>query len=324
VPFPGATGCFFTSLNASGQAVGYAINSDDLLRGFLYDHDTGVVVLPEIAGLYASQALAINDLGHVVLIVSRAIDEFTAETRTYLWSPGASLVEIGAPAGAVGTIGLAINNLDHVVGGARLSDASVVAFRWTAADGLQVLTFDAAENQVALIVDDNGRVLGRTVHNEGLESVARLFLWTEEAGVINLNVPGAHSTFSSPLLGRGMNNSGDILANFWTSYFGDTQAVVWRVRTRPPTPQETIDAIAEDVASLPDAGSVSEGEVNALQTKLDAALTRIAKGKPKEAANALDAFVNQVEAMVRSGKLTAGEGQQLIDAAQALIAELRG
>ena len=63
------------------------------------------------------------------------------------------------------------------------------------------------------------------------------------------------------------------------------------------TPQQGIDLLAEMV-----------GPIQPLQAKLDAARASLNRGNVTPAVNELRAFLNQVDAMVRSGQLTAAQG----------------
>ena len=47
------------------------------------------------------------------------------------------------------------------------------------------------------------------------------------------------------------------------------------------------------------------------------------KGKTKTALNVLNAFTNEVDAFVKSGKLTPEEGQALLDAVNAIIDQIK-
>jgi hypothetical protein len=156
------------------------------------------------------------------------------------------------------------------------------------------------------------------LHFEANVFTTTAFLWTEEGGTINLGVPGAGITIPSGIPGHGMNTAGDVVGAFAIDPNGALEALVWHVRT----PREAVEEIADDVAGLIETAGVGEGEANALVSKLDAAAARLEKGKPAEAVNVLNAFISQVKAMVRSGRLSEAEGQALIDAARAIIAQL--
>ncbi|MGH7701196.1 MAG: PKD domain-containing protein [Gemmatimonadales bacterium] len=63
-------------------------------------------------------------------------------------------------------------------------------------------------------------------------------------------------------------------------------------------------------------GSVNRGNANALIVVLEAAMHQLDRGNPEAALNQLAAFVNQVEAAVRTGRLSADQAEQLLAAVQ--------
>jgi len=70
------------------------------------------------------------------------------------------------------------------------------------------------------------------------------------------------------------------------------------------------------VATLP---GLNRGQKRALIAKLKNALRSLDQGKKRPAINQLKAFVNNVEALIRSGRLSPDDGQQLINDANAII-----
>lgn len=64
------------------------------------------------------------------------------------------------------------------------------------------------------------------------------------------------------------------------------------------------------------------GQGTALTSKLDGALEKLDQGNVQSAINKLQAFINQVHALINSGILTSAEGQSLQQAAMAIIAQL--
>jgi hypothetical protein len=64
------------------------------------------------------------------------------------------------------------------------------------------------------------------------------------------------------------------------------------------------------------------GNNKSLHSKLDAAMASLSAGNTNAAANQLRAFINEVEAMMRSGRLSATSGQALIAEANAILAQL--
>jgi hypothetical protein len=80
--------------------------------------------------------------------------------------------------------------------------------------------------------------------------------------------------------------------------------------------------LREDVEALGAAGVLNAGNTNALLVKLDAAQAALARGSDEAARGSLGAFINQVNAFVRTGKLTAAQGTALTAAAQAILDSL--
>jgi len=80
-----------------------------------------------------------------------------------------------------------------------------------------------------------------------------------------------------------------------------------------------VHELIEDVQELVDEGMLNHGQGNALISKLENVLAKLAKGNTNAAANQLDAFINQVEDFVSDGILTAEQGDPLIKSAVLLV-----
>jgi hypothetical protein len=80
----------------------------------------------------------------------------------------------------------------------------------------------------------------------------------------------------------------------------------------------TLDSLSAAVNALGLAG----GQANSLQAKLRAATASQARGDTRTAANQLNAFINEVNAMKRSRRLSAAQFNALITLAQQVIAGL--
>jgi hypothetical protein len=61
------------------------------------------------------------------------------------------------------------------------------------------------------------------------------------------------------------------------------------------------------VGQLAAAGKLNRGEANSLQVKLNAAQASFARGNPATAVNQLEAFLHELDAMERSGRLSAAD-----------------
>jgi len=106
-----------------------------------------------------------------------------------------------------------------------------------------------------------------------------------------------------------------------------TENELWDIFVAGPSGKcasiEDIAAGAEAaIADLVDTGVLTGGQGNALSGKLEDALDKFNAGKTKPALNKLNAFINQVTALIAGGTLTHPQGDPLIAAAQAIIDQI--
>ena len=85
------------------------------------------------------------------------------------------------------------------------------------------------------------------------------------------------------------------------------------------TAQQAVQGIMAKVTDMARAGTLSSGEASALNATLRAALAQLSAGNETAAVNQLEAFVEQVQALVRSGRLSAADGNGLVAAANRVI-----
>jgi uncharacterized delta-60 repeat protein len=101
--------------------------------------------------------------------------------------------------------------------------------------------------------------------------------------------------------------------------FGDVRPTDFALaRYEGPTSQDLISGLSDQVQVLVDSGALNQGQGNSLTVKLANVLSSLSQGKTKTACNQLDAFINEVNAHVSSGVLTAAQGQALLNAAAAI------
>ncbi len=81
------------------------------------------------------------------------------------------------------------------------------------------------------------------------------------------------------------------------------------------TPAGAMQQVISGVDTLVAQGVLNQGQGQALDNKLQAALQSLNQGDIKLTCNDLAVFINQVNGFVRAGKLTAAEGQRMIDSA---------
>jgi hypothetical protein len=92
--------------------------------------------------------------------------------------------------------------------------------------------------------------------------------------------------------------------------------------TLASTPAQQIQVLQSIVNALAANGVAFPAGGNSLEAKLSAALSDVNRGNAKAAVGSLGAFINQVNALIKNGTLTAAQGGPLIDMAEAIIAEL--
>jgi hypothetical protein len=89
------------------------------------------------------------------------------------------------------------------------------------------------------------------------------------------------------------------------------------------SPELRIEGLIDQVLELTETGPLNKGQGNALIAKLEAAIGQLDRGNDHVAINQLQAFINEVEAMLHSGLLEQEDGQPLIDVANEIISILR-
>ena len=82
------------------------------------------------------------------------------------------------------------------------------------------------------------------------------------------------------------------------------------------SPESLLEGLIDDVADLVSDRVLNRGQGNSLTVKLEHALARLADGRIRPCVNIINAFINEVNAHVRAGRLTAAQGQDMIDDAE--------
>ena len=103
-------------------------------------------------------------------------------------------------------------------------------------------------------------------------------------------------------------------------FVGTVDIGAFEVQTVPPL--TLINTLRNYVLALVDSGILNKGQGNSLIAKLDGAAQQLLNNKTTPTINKLQAFINEVKALVKSKKLPAVDGQFMINLATAVIAEL--
>lgn len=95
-----------------------------------------------------------------------------------------------------------------------------------------------------------------------------------------------------------------------------------RILGTPATPRAATQLLMDHVRTLVTQGVLSRGQGDGLLAKLTATVQSLETGLTNAACNQLRAFVNQVNGLTGAGKLSAGAGQELIDAAERIRTQI--
>jgi probable HAF family extracellular repeat protein len=326
------------AINEAGQVVGITTKADGGLAAFLWEEGVGM------RDLGVGEAFAINDAGQVV---------GRDGSRAFLWEDGVGMRDLGTLGGSTG-VAYGINNSGQVVGATSTASGATRAFLWED-DGSPTGTMTdlgtlGGSTSVAYGINDAGQVVGISQANAGGDY--RAFLWEDGVGmqditfygdaagarainnsgqIVGWNWDNASEAYHSVMwengvmkdLGRFDGNDGIVnaindlghVAGYSILASGEWRALLWRNLSS----EEILQGINEEIDVLLEADVLNQGEAAALTNTLNVATAMLNDGNTTAAVNQLEAFIKQVETMIRRGTLTSEEGQPLIDAAQAVI-----
>jgi len=340
---PTVNNAWVNDINEVGQVVGWVQSTP---QAFLWDGSAlvdltppGVFTWEYASRVYTSEAVAINDVGQVV--VNAVLQN--GRPAVFLWESGAFTYI------AEGT-GRDINEVGQVAG-----SKGGQAFLWSAGT-LTYLFPDHAATVTGL--NDAGQAVG--VYNDPDSFSGGVFLW--DNGVVSTLPRTVDRHYSTGGIGTStvLNNAGQVVAISFPAG-GDSNGVrglLWDTssgtvydlgsivptgineggqvvaNTLGPvspahaflveavTPQEMTGIIIGEVDDLVDAGSLTPGQGTSLQRTIEAAGVRIAAGNIHAACGLLDAFIAQVGALEKAQRLTTSEIAPLIDGAKSVRAEV--
>ncbi len=87
----------------------------------------------------------------------------------------------------------------------------------------------------------------------------------------------------------------------------------------PASPADQIEETIDSLEILAEEGEITYQHANALIKKLESATASLGTGQENSAINKMEAFLNQVNALINSGNIDPLVGQELIDAVQGVI-----
>jgi probable HAF family extracellular repeat protein len=336
-------------LNDAGEVVGYSQTDASFAHAFIWSRTTGMRDLGTLAGGEASQAFGINE-AHQVTGYSFDVG---GKQKAVVWSASGAIQDLGTFPGSFGDIGFGINESGQVAGSSTdpATGALLRGFVWTEDSGFQsVGTLPGGSSSGASALNDLVQVVGLADTAEG---VNHAFLWTANDGMRDLGVlPGSASSSAA-----GINNAGQVVGTSGASGFiwteaggmkalpplpggastsafdinnqeqvvgsgqtadGFFHAVLWNPGSG--TPESQVAELTAQVEDLLGSGELREQDASPLLTKLQGALQGLLDGRPETAIQRqLGAFIHQVRALVRSGRLSSSRGEELIGRARCII-----
>jgi uncharacterized membrane protein len=284
-----------SAINNNGQVTG-SFGSD----AYIWSATTGMKLLGHLEGSSICQPFDINDAGHIT--------GFCNNGRAFLWSAATGMINIGPG------MGKAINNNDQVVG--NTGGRNPMPFVWTPDAPLPT----TPPNQPPLIAP----IAGATILVGEVFTATGSFDDPDDAGwTASVDYGDGSAVQSSTLNVPSMS-----LSHAYTAAGSYTVVVtvadddVVSTQTFTVTVQSPAQAVADEVAAiadLVDSGTIPPNVAQSLISKLQAALSAT---QPNAAINELGAFVNKVNALLKSGRISSATAAELIEAANRIIAAM--
>jgi probable HAF family extracellular repeat protein len=300
------------AINDRGEVVGFSGHDFGDFGAFIWSQAAGIRPLGALPdGTSILRAEAINNNG--VVVVNPEAEQHNV---FFLWTAESGFRDIGLPPGADFAGGTGINDHTEVVGvSGQFLEFGSTAFLWTEEAGfLDLGTLPGFPYGGATDINQSGQVVGTASTATG-ES-RRGFVWTAAAGMQDLGtLPGGHASSASAI-----NDVGQVVGMSTNGEAGGIRhAVLWTLGTAPDA---TLEGLVGDVEALVASGVLSQAEGQALTVELEAALRLLEQDHTKAAGNLVGSFLNKIEGLVRSGRLSDADAQPLRDQATCVAAQL--
>jgi probable HAF family extracellular repeat protein len=237
-------------------------------------------------------------------------------SRATLWIPQEPPVDLGTLGGR-DSEALGMNEISQVVGWADDVSERKRPFLWPVGSEMIDLNTLGGDEGEAHEINDAGFVVGWSEDQPAVNTKSAT-LWTPGGEIVDLGgLEGGSESFA-----RDINSTGTVVG--WADTpDGDRHAVMWSLGNGgTPSVDEILSEMKEVVLELGQFGTLRRGVAHALTAKLIQVERKINEGKLRPAINQLGAFINQVNALVRSRRLRPEQGAELIELAEAAIAAL--
>jgi probable HAF family extracellular repeat protein len=164
-------------------------------------------------------------------------------------------------------------------------------------------------------INDQGQVVGLSTTASG---DWHAFLWTENEGMKDLGTLGGNSSFATAINNRGqiIGGSGDNITSR-SSSLPEAHAILWSLSLSPssPSPEEQLKKMIAEVERLIQSGELRKVLGRGLIIELQVILKKVQREKNKTACWLLKSVSNQIKGLVKSRKLSSGNGTNLVNMA---------
>ncbi|MGD2154399.1 MAG: hypothetical protein PVG79_14110, partial [Gemmatimonadales bacterium] len=170
----------------------------------------------------------------------------------------------------------------------------------------------------AFAVNDHGYAVGESVNGGGRVQAT---LWLPDGARTAVGLPFPSDVSAESSHARDINDSG-MIVGFIADGEYDRTAIVWQIEDYSPTPpgaSDPLEALRAEITELEGSGALNHGQANSLMKKVENAEKKYEQCNDRAGDNILRAFINEVEALVRSGQLPKADGDRLIDLAEQAI-----
>jgi probable HAF family extracellular repeat protein len=304
---PLQTRCWLWTPTSPNGTTGNISDLGDLGGGFCYAQD-------------------INSAGVVTGGSLTVAGDFTSR-HAFVWANAGGMIDI-SPADAPSE-GEAINDGGQVTGFRTLASGLSMATVWTPSNlgqwfvtsvGAPTLTGQNGQfmQSAALDINDAGFVVG---YSRDEHFVDRAFFWQNG---VSTELPDPSGVVNEPSALTNLLNDVVIVAggNILNQSTNSRQALRWAVTLTPVSPLSCVGDLVALVSDMQRVGTLRSGEARSLLAKLNGVTRQVSQGNTTPARNLIDAFVNEVNALVASGRLTTEQARPLLDGARCALAAL--
>jgi len=214
----GGTTSWANSINIAGEIAGASDSTSFGPHAIVWSAAQGMQDLGVLPGGISSWGASVNRFGQVVGYSIAADGTYTA----FVWSKTTGMQDLGTLPKGGGSSGNAINDLGQIVGYSDCGSNCVHAVLWSKnLASLQDLgTLPGSTGSIALGLNNSGQVVG------GTYSLQHAFLWTQTAGMQDLNALIPPNSGWTLVSASAINDKGEILGMGESSFGLGLQAIL--------------------------------------------------------------------------------------------------